>query len=785
MEKLRKIILSFCLLLFSAVCLFAQNNERTNVWYFGRNAGIDFNTTPPTPLLDGALNIWEGCATICNVSGEIMIYTDGRKIWNKNHEVVPGAMNLGGDNSATQSGIIVPFPGSNELLYVFSVDKEGGNAGLRFAEVDMTLNGGLGGLISSNNVLLDQCSEKVTVVPHCNKQDFWLIAHGYGNNNFLVWEVTSSGISSSPDITSIGSIHAASDAGAIGYMKSSPDGSRLALGVYGGNFFELFDFNNETGEISNPIKFTDSQFDNPYGVEFSPDGKRLYMAGTQNSPILFQADINLPTAEEIKNSLTVVGQGETSYFGAIQNAPNGKIYIAKDDSDYLSVIHDPNKLGTECNFIEDDFYLGEQKSGIGLPNLIPGFLAQEPMIELSETINFCDGTANIQAITDIEGDSVVYQWYFNDILMLNQNSPQVQIDSSGVYEFKVMVYFDCQLTPDEYTRQIDISLPDGPPLITDINITQTSCGEDNGAISITTDGGSNIEYSINGLAFQSSSSFENLAAGNYTVVIQDINNCQDNQAITIEPSESPSAQPLETSPASCGQPNGSIIIETGNEDLEFSINGTDFQQEPIFSDLLAGRYTVFIKDENACIATDEVIIESSIGLEIKTIDIKSTACGESDGGFAIETEGGEGLVQVALNSTSFQSDLSFEGLSAGPYDIQLIDEAECLIDTSLVVTQEECPVYIPSAFSPNDDGLNDIFKIYPNQNLLGEFIVFKVFDKWGAMVYETQNFNPADAGWDGTHKGKELNPGTYTYLIQIETSGGQMQQYSGEVNLLK
>ena len=78
-----------------------------------------------------------------------------------------------------------------------------------------------------------------------------------------------------------------------------------------------------------------------------------------------------------------------------------------------------------------------------------------------------------------------------------------------------------------------------------------------------------------------------------------------------------------------------------------------------------------------------------------------------------------------------------------------------------------------------------LFKIYPNQNLVGEFIVFKVFDKWGAIVYETQNFNPSDAGWDGTHKGKELNPGTYTYLIQVETASGQQQQYSGEVNLLK
>ena len=118
---MKKIPLTFWLILITTTVLFSQNSKRTNIWYFGRNAGIDFNNTPPTTLSDGALNIWEGCATICDTLGEIMIYTDGRKIWNKNHDVIPGATNLGGDNSATQSGIIVPFPNTDDLLYVFSV----------------------------------------------------------------------------------------------------------------------------------------------------------------------------------------------------------------------------------------------------------------------------------------------------------------------------------------------------------------------------------------------------------------------------------------------------------------------------------------------------------------------------------------------------------------------------------------------------------------------------------------------------------------------------------------
>ncbi len=1016
-KQMKKIpLILFFTFIFTSI-LFSQNSKRTNVWYFGRNAGIDFNTTPITPLLDGALNIWEGCATICDTLGEILIYTDGRKIWNKNHQVIPGATNLGGDNSATQSGIIVPYPNSDDLFYVFSVDDQGGNGGLQYAVVDMTQNGGLGGLLSSNNVLLGQCSEKVTAIPHCNKQDFWLIAHEYGSNNFVVWEITNSGVSSSPNIISIGSIHSATSNAAIGYMKSSPDGSRLALGVYAGDFFELFDFDNETGELTNPLTFTNTDFNKPYGVEFSPDGKRLYLAGTQNTPIIFQINLDLPTVQEIQNSLTVVGQGSSSYFGSIQNAPNGKIYVAKDNGDYLSVIHNPNELGIACNFIEDDFYLGGKESALGLPNLIPSFFEQEPSIELSETINFCGGTADIQAITDISGDSIVYQWYFESNLIPNQSTTQIQVDSSGEYEFEVLVFLDCQSNPSEYSQTIIVTLPEfldiqdvqlnhplcglnngsitieatggtlpyqysfdggetfqanglgtnlGPgiyeivvqddngcevnqaielvstiaPIINDIQITNTSCGnedgtitiiasngtgpleyaidglnfqqsnsfnnlnsgfyiitvidslvcsdeaneeieasnspsinliqsipttcnndngslellgaggippleysidgsnfqtsglfedlsqgdytviiqdfsgcidsavfqveseiaptisdieltpttcwEDNGTIQITISGGTGLEYSINGVDFQSSNFFENLAGDNYIVTIKDDNNCLDTQMVMIELIELPLAQSIETISASCGEANGSITIEAnGGTGFEYSINANDFQQDNLFSNLYSGIYTVIIKNGNDCISTNEVQISDSPQLVISAIDRTHAVCGEDNGSFSIDVQGGTGQIQVSLNGSSFQSDFSFDNLPAGIFQIVILDEAGCEVDTLITINQENCQIFIPNAFSPNDDGFNDVFKVYPHSDFKGDFRIFRIYNRWGALMYEAQNFSPENSGWNGTHKGKKLGVGVYVYFIEIEYENGDKEILEGDITIIK
>ena len=998
----------------TTTCLSSQNLSRTNTWYFGRNAGIDFNVTPPSPLSDGALNNWEGCATICDTFGKIMIYTDGQKIWNKNHDIIPGAINLGGSNSATQSGLIVPFPNSAELLYVFSVDDQGKSGGLRYAVVDMTLNGGLGGLVSSNNVLLNQCTEKITAIPHCNKHDYWLIAHEYGNNNFVVWEISNSGISSSKTI-SIRTTHPSTASGAIGYMKSSPSGSQIALGVDAGNFFELFDFNNETGEISNPIKFTNTKFDNPYGVEFSPDGTRLYIAGVQNSPILFQANLDLPTAQEIINSVIIIAEGSSSYFGAIQNAPNGKIYIAKDNSDYLSVIHNPNELGASCNFIEDDFYLGGKESALGLPNLIPSYFYPEQTIQLISTLKNCDGTADINVIADIVGDSIIYQWYFNNILIPNQTTTQIQVNSTGLYKFEAHVSSDCQGSDIVYSKQIFVSIPDqleitdiqlthlcsidsgsisivgsggtmpyqysidggvtfqlssqivnlasgiyeivlkdsngcttselvelkstNTPVIDNVQIVHTSCGKgngnleilasngtgqliysidemnfqqensfnnlnsgtyiitvidslgcsvmtieeigpsvspyississtpatcgqdngtieisaasgvppykysidgvnfqtsqsftsltegvytiiisdnvgcidsislemkseeypsiinvditnaycnkDNGSILVNVIGGIDTKYSIDGFAFQESNYFKNLAAGNYTILVKDIYGCQDTTTIKIEESELPMLESVEIIHTSCGEVNGMIKIEASGSNLSFSINGLDFQQENFFQHLAPGDYTISIKDGNGCVFTNEVEIKSSSEMSIELIESTPADCGESNGGLTFNVLGGTGVSLVSINGGTFQSSFSIDGLSSGEYDIKVIDEAECLTDTTVVILQEGCPIYIPNVFSPNNDGLNDILRIYPHPEFIGDFKLFRIFDRWGECVFEATNFSPDEIGWDGTHKGKEMENGVYVYYLLFVSVGGNSAILEGDITIAK
>jgi hypothetical protein len=100
-----------------------------NIWYFGQNAGLDFNSGSPVALTDGMLNSIEGCASICDANGDLLFYTDGMTVYNKNHGVMPNGTGLLGNSSSTQSAIIVKKPMSNNLYYIFTVDGISGNAG--------------------------------------------------------------------------------------------------------------------------------------------------------------------------------------------------------------------------------------------------------------------------------------------------------------------------------------------------------------------------------------------------------------------------------------------------------------------------------------------------------------------------------------------------------------------------------------------------------------------------------------------------------------------------------
>ncbi len=356
-----------------------SQNQASN-WYFGHYAGITFNSeTPPPPvaLTGGAMSTQEGCCTISDMNGNLLFYSDGITVWNKNHAVMLNGNGLAGHNSSTQSSIVVPKPGSNRYYYIFTVpDCFATTGGLCYTTIDMTLDGGLGGVVTTEkNVLLQSyVTEKVTAVKHSNNSDIWIITHERNNAVFDVFLITSGGVNPTSIKSTIGSNH--EPVGSyLGYLKASPDGRHLACAVYQpGNFAEIFDLNTTTGAITSPVKIT-QDLESTYGIEYSPNSRFVYI-GCFNNGKVFQVDLSSDDSATIAASSVLVATIGTS-LGALQLGPDNVLYMSKASSYYLSAYLFPNLPGPNPYTI-DAVYLGGQLTMLGLPTFIQSYFNPVP-----------------------------------------------------------------------------------------------------------------------------------------------------------------------------------------------------------------------------------------------------------------------------------------------------------------------------------------------------------------------------------------------------------------------
>ncbi|MEP7170583.1 MAG: hypothetical protein ABI855_14530, partial [Bacteroidota bacterium] len=281
-------------------------------WYFGNHAGIDFSSGSALAVNNGALLTDEGCSSISDAVGNLLFYTNGVLVYNNLHQLMPNGTGLLGHISSTQSSLIVQKPGTTDHYFIFTSDAgeyvAPPNDGIHFSEVDMSLNSGNGDVIAStkNTPLLGTATEKLCGTLHSNGTDIWVMAHGWNDSTFYAYLVTNAGVNTTAVTSTSGSIHGGSDDNTIGQMKFSPQGNKLALAVRISGFFELFDFDNSTGIISNPVLLQIPQFLSAYGVEFSPDGSRLYVC-TDSFTSLYQYDLSSGNATTIINSLLTVG----------------------------------------------------------------------------------------------------------------------------------------------------------------------------------------------------------------------------------------------------------------------------------------------------------------------------------------------------------------------------------------------------------------------------------------------------------------------------------------------
>ena len=326
-------------------------------------------------------------------NGNLLFFTDGVSVWNRNLERMPNGMGLKGNSSATQSALIVPEPGNCNIYYIFTVPAFRDSIPLSYNIVDMTMDGGLGDVSSKNIPLYITVSERLTGTLQNNGIDYWVVAQAYGANEFLAFSVTSSGVNTNPIISYSGPLIDSANGGiydVLGYMKISPNGSKLCYAnLYGYSTSQLYDFNNTTGIVSNNVSLVDSS---GYGVEFSPDNSKVYIA-TGNLPfIITQYDLSAGSPTAIQNSAKQIAYQEynqdttvAELGGALELGPDSKIYVARPNQDILSVINQPNLIGTASNFSDTAVVLSN-RCILGLPNNIK-ILSSDCLLPV-ELLNF-------------------------------------------------------------------------------------------------------------------------------------------------------------------------------------------------------------------------------------------------------------------------------------------------------------------------------------------------------------------------------------------------------------
>jgi gliding motility-associated-like protein len=463
-KAMKKTILLFSLFFFT---LNANAQNESSWWIFGDVAGVEFTPNPQNRSLDPAVtnslyNQDEGVASIADENGNLLFFTNGRFVYNRNGNIMPNGTGLLGSDSSSQSAIIVKAPETANVYFIFTVGA-GGSGPLAYSRVEMNLNNGLGDVVPGvkNIILLESCAEKVAATIKTGSNNAYVstfaesnatsTANGSGNFNALfVWEVrgiAGAGISfvnpAPINQTANGNQRfyntpVASSNGDRGMLRFSPDGTKLAIATQ--NFTNqgvtLYDFNPGSGQVSG----SGLKLDNgpAYGVEFSPSSQYLYHDlsdqygnETVRNKRLIQYDLcdqaNIIASRNQFANIT--GEGR----GTLQLARDGKIYVARFGFTFLGSI-DPET--TTPVYVPNAIDIAPGISRQGLPVFI------QSRFSTSFTVNDqCQGDAT-EFILACLPQVAASNWDFGDGNVLSVVGPGIVRNtyaSAGSYDVTVNV----------------------------------------------------------------------------------------------------------------------------------------------------------------------------------------------------------------------------------------------------------------------------------------------------------------------------------------------------------
>ena len=825
----------FLYILIFEISNFACAQKQANVWRFGIGLSLDFSNGEPVFAPGGNTYAPEGSASYSDINGNLLFYTSGDTfIYNANDQVMFNMGNSGGNYSAMQSSVIIEAPCEIGKYYLFTmdgIDPTSSNNGLSYFKIDMSLNGGLGGVVQPGVSLYTNSIEGLCAVRAKNKTDYFILIN-HATIGLGVYKVTSSGIS-------LQSVFNYPPFGTKRLIKASPDGSKVFVlsdpdGSSSGTsstFGVLLDFDNTNGTLSNPQSLSSVFYANPASscssfnyFEFSPNSRYLYLS-TCNSIQRFDLQNGQTTASVIFDFYNWTGSAAISQF---QLGPDGNIYFCFFGQllstgqvvTELSRIRCPN---TVAPVIEQILPVPNGTFFLAMPNY-PAWLFEaydSTYVSLGpDTVFLCDNNGSVSL--DALNPGASYQWS-------NGSTAQTTtVTVPGTYSVTVngpcgigsdtVVVLDCfgEIVTNYLPCSLDsipFSIYSNGPVNTitwnfgDANSGVNNIASGNNVIHTFSQGGTYIITALINSACSADTITSTIIlnetispninivsctsynapwgviytqSGTYFDYIDSLSTeCDSLVQVNVTINGLPNVV-ANTVPGICGQANGTATAAATGGSGSYVFSWSNGATGNSVTGLAPGNYLVIATDQNGCTDSTQVSISSTSASGV-TLIANDTLLLNGDS-VTLEVLGANTYLWAppeGLSCTNCPSVIA-SPLASTIYQVTGVDSSGCgyLLNVKLEVEIELNEIFVPDAFSPNSDGIND--KVFVRGSIK-EFS-FSVFNRWGEMVFRTQN---QSQGWDGYFRGKELDAGVFVYYLSGTDAAGNEFNKKGNITLVK
>ncbi|MEO1263224.1 MAG: gliding motility-associated C-terminal domain-containing protein [Bacteroidota bacterium] len=278
--------------------------------------------------------------------------------------------------------------------------------------------------------------------------------------------------------------------------------------------------------------------------------------------------------------------------------------------------------------------------------------------------------------------------------------------------------------------------------------------------------------------------------GIYQVTVTNDFDCKSSALVELVPGVD--FDVLADNPSCFGDEDGVIVVENvsgGLSPFRYSIDGgSQFQNDRVFEGLPPGNYEVMVEDASGCQQEIFLILDAPDPIFLDAIDDLEINLGES-----IVLDAATNLTDptVIWQPSDYLDCPSCLTTNAQPvfsiqYEIEVVDSNGCSAKDEVDITViDQSGIFIPTAFSPNGDGINDFFTVYAGASIY-EVASLDIFERWGGLIFQKRNFLPNvdEEGWDGQIKNEPGPVGTYVFIVELLNVDGSRRVYHGEVNLL-